>query len=247
MTLFVSEIGLNHLGDEKLAFNMVKNIARTGVKAISMQILHDKDYDGKESWRFRLQLNVYIKIINYLKKKKILFGLSIHDEKALFIFKNLKIDFWKIISFRFYDDNLIKRAIKTKKPVYVSTGIASIADIKECFKKNPKANFLHTTLSKNINPNIEAIDKMKKVKKKIGYSLHTNTDEIIIAALAKKADPIFFYVKNNDKKYYPDGAHAINIDYLNKKLILWKYISKSISNGIKKRQKVPNWVGTVVK
>ena len=247
MTLFVAEIGLNHLGDEKLAFKMVKDISKTGIKAISMQILHHKDYDNTEPWRKKLDIKVYKKIISFLKKKKIQFGLGIHDENALFEFKNLKIDFWKIISFRFYNDRLIKGALKTSKPVFISTGISSLNDIRQCAKKHPKANFLHTTLSKNISPNLEAIDVMRKIKKKVGYSLHSEVNELIIAALAKKADPIFFYVKNNDKKFYPDGNHAININYLGKKLELWEYISYSIGSGVKKRLKVPSWVVTVVK
>ena len=70
MTLFVAEIGLNHLGDEKLAFKMVKDISKTGIKAISMQILHHKDYDNTEPWRKKLDIKVYKKIISFLKKKK---------------------------------------------------------------------------------------------------------------------------------------------------------------------------------
>ena len=70
MTLFVAEIGLNHLGDEKLAFKMVKDISKTGIKAISMQILHHQDYDNKEPWRKKLDIKVYKKIISFLKKKK---------------------------------------------------------------------------------------------------------------------------------------------------------------------------------
>ena len=97
----------------------------------------------------------------------------------------------------------------------MSTGIASMSDIKKCLKRYKKVNFIHTTLSKNINPNMLAIQSIKKnVKNKVSFGLHSAEDEMIISAISLEADPIFFYIKNNDNRYYPDNEHAISIDKL---------------------------------
>ena len=56
------------------------------------------------------------------------------------------------------------------------------------------------------------------------------------------ADSVFFYVKFNDKKQYPDGDHAINIENLGLKISKWKKILQSLGSGLKKREKLPGWV-----
>ena len=65
---------------------------------------------------------------------------------------------------------------------------------------------------------------------------------MIISAISLEADPIFFYIKNNDNKYYPDDEHAISIDKLPSKIKLWKKIKFSMGSGIKRRLKTPSWV-----
>ena len=104
---------------------------------------------------------------------------------------------------------------------------------------------MHTTLSLNTNKaNILAIETMKKAikNKKISFTLHSKNDEVIIPAVLLGADPIFFYVKNNDKRFYPDDIHAIKLDDLKAKIELWKKIKSSMGNGGKKKLPVPRWV-----
>ncbi len=243
MTKFIGEIGVNHLGEKDLAFKMVKKLASSGVDAISMQVLDKKDYDNKKPWRRRIEKKFYKKVIRYLKPKKIKFGFGIYDTDAIKNHKDLNLDFWKIISYRFYNDDLINEAVKTKRKVYVSTGISSMIDIRNCKKKHPKAFFIHTTLSKNISSNILALEEMRKVlKKDVGYGLHSRFDSIISSAIALKANPIFFYAKNDDIHYYPDNEHAINVDKIKEKIKLWKFIKYSLGSGKKKRLITPSWV-----
>jgi len=243
VTKYIAEIGVNHLGDPKLGFQLVKKAAASGVDGISIQILSDSDYDNSKPWRRKIDRKFYKEISDFLKKKKISFGIGIIDVDVLRNYSDIKIDFWKIISYEFYNEKLIKAALKTRKTVYISTGIASMGDIKRYSKKYKKVSFIHTTLSKNINPNLLAIKSIKKnVKSKVSFGLHSVEDEIIISAISLDADPIFFYIKNNDNRYYPDNEHAISIDKLPDKIKLWKKIKSSMGKGIKKRLKTPSWV-----
>ena len=76
----------------------------------------------------------------------------------------------------------------------MSTGVASMRDIKNTSLKFKKFDFIHTTLSSKINnANIKAIESMKKVlkNKKISFSLHAKEDGVIISAITLGADPIF--------------------------------------------------------
>ena len=243
MTKYIAEIGLNHLGDPKLGFQLVKKAVASGVDGVSIQFMPESYYDNSKPWRRKIDSKFYKKISDFLKKKKISFGIGVINVDALRKYSDLKIDFWKIISYEFYNEKLIKTAIKTKKTVYISTGIASMKDIKRSSKKYKKVNFIHTTLSKNITPNILAIQSIKKnIKNKVSFGLHSKEDEMIISAISLEADPIFFYIKNNDNRYYPDDEHAISINKLPSKIKLWKKIKFSIGNGIKRRLKTPSWV-----
>jgi len=245
MSKYIAEVGHNHLGDSKLCLKMINKALSCGVDGISLQIFHQNYYNNSRPHRRELKKSFYEKVAIYLKKKKIIFGLGVTNSNVVKNFSNLKIDFWKILSYEFYNDNLIKAALKTKRKVYLSTGVASIKDIKKVSKKYKGINFMHTTLSSNVNKaNILAIETMRKAikNKKISFTLHSKNDEVVISAISLGADPIFFYVKNNDKRFYPDDTHAIKLNELKAKIELWKKIKYSMGNGIKKKLPVPRWV-----
>ena len=54
------------------------------------------------------------------------------DEDALILLEKLNCDY-KIASFEMTDLNLIKQVAKTKKPMIISTGMASIDEIAEAY------------------------------------------------------------------------------------------------------------------
>jgi len=224
---------------------MINKAISSGANGITLQIFPKNYYDNSKPFRRELDKTFYEKITKYLNKKKILFGLAVTDHNVVEKFSKLNIDFWKILSFEFYNDKLIKETLNTNKRVYLSTGVVSIEAIKKKYKKYKKLNFMHTTLSsKTSEANILAIENMKKSinKKKIPFTLHSKLDEVVIAAISLGADPIFFYIKNNDNKFYPDGIHAIRLDRLKDKIKLWKKIETSIGSGIKKKLPIPGWV-----
>ena len=77
-------------------------------------------------------------------------------------------------------------------------------------EKYKKVNFIHTTLSKNISPNMLAIQSIKKnVKNKVSFGLHSAEDEMIVSAISLEADPI-----KNDKIDY-DSEIRINMPWIN--------------------------------
>ena len=244
MNKYFAEIGMNHLGDQKLCLKMINQAILAGVDGITLQIFPQNYYDKSKPFRRELKKSFYEKITKYLNRKKIIFGLAVSDSDVVKKFSKLNINFWKILSFEFYNDKLIYETLKTNKKVYLSTGIASIDDIKKKNKKFKKLNFMHTTLSSKVkDANIIAIEKIKKsIKKKISFTLHSKEDEVVISAISLGADPIFFYIKNNDRRFYPDGSHAIRINQVKDKIKLWKKIESSMGNGIKKRLPIPRWV-----
>ena len=179
-----------------------------------------------------------------MKKNEIRFGVATNNIKTIKKLKNIRIDFWKIISPQFFNNDLIEIALKTKKDVYLSCGIASTNDIYVKSKKYKKLKFIHTSFSEKIyDTNMLAINKIReKINKNISFGLHSNLHQLIISAISLQVDKAFFYVKFNDNKYYPDNQHAINLEDLKKNILNWNKISISFGDGVKKREKLPKWV-----
>lgn len=244
MTNIIAEIGLNHLGNSKNLMRMVKKIIDSRVDALTVQIQKDEYYDLSKPFRKKIDLNTYKKIAKICKLKKIKFGIALVDKKTLKDFSSLNVDFWKILSMQFFNTELIKKTIATRKKVYLSTGIVSMKDIKAMGKRFKSLNLIHTSFSLKLKEaNLLAIKNMKnKVKNKISFGLHSTSDDLIISAIALQSESIFFYVKNNDKKQYPDNEHAINLDKLKVKVKNWRKMLVSLGNGIKKRESLPKWV-----
>lgn len=244
MRRFIAEIGFNHMGNENLGIRLIKDISKGRPWGITVHIAEESYYDNKKPWRKKLNYNFYKKAKNFLKKKKIKFGIGIYDVNALKFIKKVDIDFWKVISTKFYNNNLIYELLKTKKPIYLSTGFAPMNDIKKKSKLFKKVEFVHTALDKSISQNLYAIKTIKKTTKRshIAYGLHSNDDNVLIMALALDANPLFFYVRPNKKKDYPDNDHAIAVKDIKNKIRYWKNCVEFLGDGRKKKLKIPRWV-----
>ena len=239
-----AEIGLNHLGNSKLAIDIVKKCMKYDIDGITLQIQQESYYDNSKNFRRELDIKTYKQISSIVKKSKKLFGLAIMDIKTMEKFSNIKFDFLKILSLVFHDTKLIKKAVNTKKKIFLSTGFSDLKSIANMAKKFPKINFIHTSLdAKPKDANLSAINTIKKkIRNKVSYGLHSSDHEILLVSASYSPDSIFFYIKPNQKKHYPDNEHAISLKDLPKTLKLIKIVNQSIGSGVKIKKKVPNWV-----
>ena len=117
-----TEIGLNHLGDSKLAIDIVKKCVKCDIDGITLQIQQDSYYDNSKNFRRAIDIKTYQKISTIVKKSKKLFGLAIMDIRTIEKFSNVKFDFFKILSLVFHDTKLIKKAVDTKKRYFFQQG-----------------------------------------------------------------------------------------------------------------------------
>ena len=91
--------------------------------------------------------------------------MAIADIKYISFFKNLNVDFFKVIRNDIKDKKLLTELIATKKKIFVSTGMASHKDIEEFvyFIGDNKKQFrlVHTQLSNNLEDcNLKSIGSM---------------------------------------------------------------------------------------
>ena len=116
------------------------------------------------------------------KKKKLIFFSSPFDETAVDFLENLNVPLYKIASFENNHFPLLKKVANTGKPVIMSTGLATLPEIKESVKylrKNgcKQLALLKCTSSYPANPedlNLISIQKMRKIFNcEVGFSDHS--------------------------------------------------------------------------
>lgn len=240
----IAEIGLNHLGNDSKAISIVKKCLTLDIDGITLQVQPTKYYNNKENYKRELKKETYFKISKIIKKRKKLFGLALMDEFSYEKYKDIKFNFFKILSTAFNNKNLVDNIYSSKKNVYISTGVADLNEIKKKGANYPKANFVHTSLSDRAkDANISAINSMKKnLKNAVSFGLHSKNHEVIFGATSFSPHSIFFYIKPDKNCYYPDDKHAIKIKNISEMVKKVRLINSCIGNGTKSKKKIPGWV-----
>ena len=211
----VAELSGNHCNSFDRALRLVEEAARSGASAIKLQTftpdtmtlnLNNSEFVIKEKtslWRGYKLYDLYKKAQTKWKWHKKIFekakSLGIvafstpFDETAVDFLEELNVPCYKISSFEVTDFPLLKKVALTKKPVIMSTGMASFKEIQEAInvlKKNGTKNIVllkctSSYPSKSIDLNIKTlIDMKKKFNCEVGLSDHSLGIGAAVAAIS---------------------------------------------------------------
>jgi len=147
-TFFIAEIGNNHNGDMKLAYDLVDKAIESGADAIKFQHRHLNEVYGSTSsandvgveYTQQLLSEVNLspenmhKLIKYTKSKGVLVGCTPFDLKSLADLLLFNVDFLKIASADMTNSILLEAAAKWFIPLIISTGMSSIEEIERASK-----------------------------------------------------------------------------------------------------------------
>ncbi len=240
--IIIAEMSGNHNGSLKKALDIVREASKAGADAIKLQtytaetitlnsksrdfIIHDK----KSLWKKERLYNLYKKahtpwswhkkIFDLAKKLNLVCFSSPFDETAVDFLEKLNTPFYKIASFEITHLPLIKKVALTKKPMIISTGLASKKEIKEAIKiakKNgcPQIILLKCTSAYPADiadTNILTIKDLKKsFKCEVGFSDHTLGIGAPLAAISHGAKIIekHFTISKRDKGV--DSAFSMDV------------------------------------
>jgi len=248
--MLIAEIGVNHLGDENLLNDLVKNLINTDVDAITLQVREPEFYNNLwEGCNLKINKEAYESVCTSIKNSGKILGVALGDINYLEFFENLKVDFYKVIRNDINNFELIDKLQSTKKNITVSTGLSSDQEISNLVKhinydKNFKLN--HTQLSHNIEDcNLCAIKSLKqKYGLEVTFGNHCSNLNALYLSLVYEPKDIFFYVRS-DKKC-PDYEHAIGLKISEKSggreinEIIYNLKVLSLEIGIDKKTKMIN-------
>jgi len=236
----IAEIGPNHNGSYKRALKMIKQLLNSGVDCIKFQLSNPDKVYSKNSFlanyqkkgnknnsaiamanKLQLKREEHYKISKFCKKNKLIYGCTAFDlDSLIFLDKKINVPFFKIASGEVFSLDMLNYLSKTNKPIFLSTGMSTIKQIKliltklERFKKK-NITIMHCVSSypaKNKQLNLNIIDELKKkFNYDIGYSDHSMGNDACLAAVAKGAKVIEKHVTLSQNLKGPDHKSSATI------------------------------------
>lgn len=265
----IAEISANHSQDIRRAVKMIKEAKKCGVDAVKFQtytpdtltidvnnkyfIIKHSEWGGQTLYDLYKKAYTPWKWFKTLKKaaddEGILFLSSAFDRSSVDFLEDLGVVGHKIASFELVDLQLIEYVAETGKPIIMSTGMATIEEIREAMKAARRGGAEEIILLKCVssypaNPaemNLKTIpDMVKKFKCPVGLSDHSLGVGVSIAAVSYGAAVIEKHFTLTRKKKTPDSFFSLEPDEL-KHLVdnirLTEQAAGTVHYGLTKKEK----------
>jgi len=227
----IAELSANHKRSINRVFKMIDKAKEANASAIKIQSykpdtitlnVKNKNFfinDKNSLWKNNYLYDLYkkgstpwewtSKIFKYAKKKNIICFSTPFDETAVDMLDKQDCPIYKIASFELTDHILLEKVAKTKKPVILSTGMASLKEIRDSLNVLKKNGAKEISLLKCTSAypapltdlNLLTIkDMKKKFDCNIGYSDHSIGVSAAVAAVTLGANVIekHFTLSKND-------------------------------------------------
>ena len=216
----IAEIGLNHLGNINILNNFLKNLNRSDIDGITLQILKKDFFIKNKIEKYYIDRQVLLN--NFIIKSKKKIGIIV-DEVDDLILKNLnKIDFFKVPGNLFYNKKLLFDLKNTKKKIFLSNrGFEKKKNelLTSIVNQNNNFYMIHTQMkTSRTSANLEFMNTLKKkIKaKKVCFGLHCEDTRILYESVLYDPSYIFFYVKDKNLKIkYLDDSYSVEFDEIN--------------------------------
>jgi pseudaminic acid synthase len=238
----IGELSANHGHDIQVAKDTIKAMKEAGADAVKIQtykaetmtidcdneyfqINHGTLWDG--TTLYKLYENAYTpwewheELFAYAKEIGIIIFSSPFDKTAVDLLESLNTPIYKIASFEITDIPLIEYVASKRKPMIISTGIASIGEIQEAADTCKKQGNHDITLLKCTSSypapyedmNLLTIPNMQEIfGLKVGLSDHSMGATVALGAVALGAKVIEKHVILDRNIGGPDAEFSMEID-----------------------------------
>lgn len=222
----VAEISGNHGGFIKNALRLIKAAKEAGADAVKTQCYsadsmtldcHKIDFIVQDGlWAGRSLHDLYSQcctppewhpeLYAYAEELQIVIFSSVFDVRDLDLLESLNCPAYKIASFEMNDPQLLAEVASLKKPMVISTGLASSKDVTDAADAigDAEACFLHCTAGYPASVESAGLDRIGGLnvlldyKFPIGISDHTDDLMVPIAATAKRVAMIEKHLRLDD-------------------------------------------------
>ncbi len=226
-TKFIAEVSSNHNHDLDRCLEFIDVSAEIGCDAVKFQlfklkklfapeiIAQNKDIQKREEWE--LPLDFLPALSKRCKEKNILFSCTpfyLDAVRELLPY----VDFYKISSYDLLRDDLLTACAQTKKPVVISTGMATLDEVSHAMsllndRGCQNVTLLHCVSNYPTEPkdcNLAAIETLRtEFDTLVGWSDHTVSPSVIYRAVHKwNADMVEFHLDLDGKGEEYKSGHC---------------------------------------
>lgn len=257
----VAEAGVNYNGNLKLAKKLVDEAKKAGADAVKFQVFKADNLVivGMRQYKMLKRLEFsdsnFEELKKYCDKKNIIFLSTPHTEEAIDFLESL-VPAYKISSSDLTNPSFLEKVAKKKKPILLSTGMATLKEVREAVKTikkqgNNKIILLHCTTNYPCpleEVNLRAMLTLKKeFNLPVGYSDHTLGIMVPIMAVAMGAQVIEKHFTINRNLPGPD--HKVSLEPKELKEIVKSIsdVEKALGSDIKKPTKSEEKIKKVVR
>ena len=235
----VAELSANHLHDFDIALKTVKAMHESGADAVKLQtytpdtLTIDVDNEffriGQGSlWQGETLYSLYEKaytpwewqpkIKEFAEELGLVCFSTPFDPSAVDFLENMKMQVYKVASFEIFDIPLIEYIASKGKPIMISTGMASLADIEEALEACRREGNDHIVLLKCTSSypapidqaNLRTIHNMAETfGTEVGLSDHTMGNSVALAAVALGASVVEKHFILDRKMGGPDSSFSM--------------------------------------
>lgn len=261
--LIIAEAGVNHNGDFVLAKNLIDAAHEAGADAVKFQAfraeevatglankaLYQKETTGADESQLdmlkRLELtgNEFAELAEYSRGKGLMFLATPFDRQSVDLLDKLAVPAFKIASGELTNFPLLRHIARKKKPVILSTGMATLDEIGESLKiirneGQEEIILLHCVScypAQIADMNLTAMQTLKLTfGLPVGLSDHTIGVTIPAAAAALGACVIEKHFTLDKNLSGPDHRASLEPDELRQMVQSIRDVEKALGNGVVK-------------
>lgn len=254
----IGEIGINHNGDIEIAKKLIDVAEASGCNAVKFQKrtpelcvpmaqrtqMRDTPWGYITYMEYREKTEFgqaeYEEIDRHCREVGIAWFASCWDEPSVDFMQRFNIPCYKIASATLTDDNLLKHTRATGKPIVLSTGMSTLAEIDHAVEilGTKDLILLHavSTYPAHYNElNLRAIQTLRdRYKVPVGYSGHETGIASTVAAVALEACAVERHITLDRAMWGSDHAASLEPSGLTRLVRDIRLVESSLGDGEKK-------------
>lgn len=259
----IAEVGVNHNGDIGIAKKLVDIAEDAGADAVKFQVFkaekvvirnaekakyQKETTDSEESQygmikKLELTREAFKELSDYANKIGIMFLASPFDKESVDLLEEIDVPAFKVGSGELTNFPILKYIASKRKPIILSTGMATLIEIKEAIGIIKEQGvddiiILHCITNYPVkieDVNLRAIQTLRAAfKLPVGFSDHTLSITIPATAVALGACVIEKHFTLNRDLPGPDHRASLEPHELREMIKTVKDVEKALGNGTKK-------------
>ena len=259
-TFIIAELSANHMNDLDIAIKTIEAMAEAGADAVKFQTFNSEDLVTENAKtasyqeintnensqlkmlkKLELTFDDFKELKDYALKNGVIFISSPFDVNSVDLLETLNVPLYKLGSGELNNFELIDYVQETNKPIIISTGMATLDEIKETYdfiENKDNLIILHCITGYPTSFEEANLNFIKTLQKEfdvpIGFSDHSPGIELPIAAVALGACVVEKHFTLDKNLEGPDHKASLNPKEFKAMVDAIRNVEVAMGDGIRK-------------